>query len=83
MVEQRRVPHASGKDYERAFHGLEFPVAADEVRRHAADHGGLDREVLDVLERLPDESYDTLDDLLTGVRAVYSADGYAGERIPV
>jgi hypothetical protein len=40
------------------------------------DRGGLDREVLEVLDRLDEGAdFESVDQLLTAVRGVYTADG--------
>jgi hypothetical protein len=75
MQEYKRQPAATKDDYERALEGIEFPAAREAIMRTAHDRGGLDTEVLNVLRRLPDQDFDTLDDLLTAVRAVYADDG--------
>ena len=38
-----------------------------------SDTGGLDTEVLHVVQQLPDRSYESPDDVLAEVRSVYSA----------
>jgi hypothetical protein len=76
-------PHATGKDYERAFEGLEFPVAVHQVLRRAADTGGIDHEVSDILHKLPRDQYASLEELKSDVRTVYVANGYAEDALPV
>ena len=64
-------------EYLRAFEGLEYPTSRSAVINRAADTGGLDTEVLLTLERLPDRTYDSRDDLLQEVERAY-APGPAG-----
>jgi hypothetical protein len=76
-------PRATRQDYELAFNRLEFPLSKDAILIHARDHGGLDTEVQEMIEQLPDERYDSLDELHERLRAVYAAYGVAPEAIPV
>jgi Protein of unknown function (DUF2795) len=71
--EFRNEPAAQKDDYERAFEGMAFPASLPYIIRTAHDRGGIDREVLDILHRLPEQDYDTLDDLIGAVRAVYAS----------
>jgi hypothetical protein len=75
MQEYKNEPAAQKDDWERALEGLEFPASLVYIIRTARDRGGIDREVHAILERLPEQEYDTYDDLIAGVRAVYAADG--------
>ena len=68
-------PAAQKDDWERALEGLVFPASHLYIIRSARDHGGLDTEVIHVLQRLPEQDYDTREELLESVRAVYAADG--------
>lgn len=69
-------PAATRNDYEIALDGLEFPASLPAIVRTAADRGGIDREVLEVLGRLPDRRYESLEDLLEAVRESYRETGY-------
>jgi hypothetical protein len=51
------------RDFDRALEGLDFPTSRDAVVRTAADKGGLNGHVLDVLKQIPDQPYDTRDEL--------------------
>jgi hypothetical protein len=62
------------KDYERAFHGLAFPTSLSAVMKQASDHGGLNREVIEVIGRLPDRQYVSLEDLLAEVQQAYASE---------
>jgi hypothetical protein len=75
-------PHASAKDYERAFDGLEFPVAVHQVIRRAQDVGGLDREVDAILHKLPRDQYASVAELQGDIRAIYIAEGYPEDSLP-
>ena len=76
------MPHASKRDFEIAFTGLDFPTSKSAIVNRAWDNGGLDREVRDVLGQLPDRSYRTLEDLQEAVREVYVASGEQTEALP-
>lgn len=76
-------PHATDKDYARAFEGLEFPVAIHQIIRRAADTGGLDSEVQDVLHKLPRDQYASVEELKGDIRMIYVAEGYPEDTIPV
>jgi hypothetical protein len=76
-------PHAGKRDYERAFEGLVFPTSLSAVMKAARDKGGLDREVHEVIGRLRDREYASLDDLFAAVRAVYLHGGVPQEQAPV
>lgn len=64
-------PRATLEDYERALAGLQYPVSKPAVIRKARDHGGIDTEVADTLERLPDVSFDSFTELLDAIRVLY------------
>ena len=76
-------PHAGKRDYDAALEGLEFPTSLAAVIRTARDHGGIDREVSEMMARLPDRQFDSLEDLYAEIRGVYLADGVAEEDLPV
>jgi hypothetical protein len=78
-----KIPAAEPADYERAFEGLDFPVAKTAVLRHAHDHGGIDTEVIDTLGRLRQDEYETLDELRADLRALYIEAGYDETKLPV
>lgn len=71
--------NADRSEYLEAFEGLDFPTSKPAIVRKAADTGGLDNEVLFVLENLEDRTYQSPDDILADVERVYAAtDGLAG-----
>lgn len=67
--------NASPAEYDRAFSGLDFPAPRDAIVRAASDKGGLDNEVLFVLEQLPQGSYETRHELDSAVNDVYARTG--------
>jgi hypothetical protein len=66
---------ASRAEFQHALHGCEFPVARDEIIRHAQDTGGLDAEVVYVLEHLPKPSYTSMQELEEDMQVVYDTVG--------
>ena len=72
MQEHKNEPAAAKEDWERAFDGLVFPAAKPYILRKAHDHGGLDTEVLDILNRVPDDEYHELEALIAAIREIYS-----------
>ena len=82
-MQERKLPAAEPADYERALEGVDFPAAKDAILRHAQDRGGIDAEVTHMLERLPRDEYETLDDVRADVRALYAADGFDPSKLPV
>jgi len=76
-------PHAGKRDYEIAFEGIEFPSSLSAIIRSARDKGGIDREVHEMIVRLPDRQYDSLEDLSAEIRGLYRADGVPEDALPV
>jgi hypothetical protein len=76
-------PHAAKRDYERAFEGLEFPTSLSAVMKTASDRGGIDREVLEMIGRLPDRQYESVKDLFFELRQAYVGRQVPRELIPV
>ncbi len=77
------MPHASQRDYEVAFAGLEFPTSKAGVVNRARDNGGLDTEVFNTVARLPDQPFETIEELQQAVRDIYVADGTPVDSLPV
>jgi len=77
------MPHASKKDFEVAFTGLDFPTSKAAVVNRARDNGGLDREVKEIIVKLPDRTYASLEELQEAVRAAYLAEGVAEDAVPL
>lgn len=76
-IEEPALPerHAEPEEFRKALYGLDFPASRAAIHRKAQDKGGLDTEVLFILERLPDREYESLDDVLTELPDVYAAEG--------
>src|SRR3954468_12744614 len=64
-------PHATHAEYLQALYGVEFPAARDRIIQAARDKGGLDTEVMFILEHLPKDSYDTMQQLEADVLRAY------------
>ena len=67
--------HAQPREYRDALEGLDFPTSSSAIKRKAHDKGGLDTEVLFILDQLPDETYDSMDEIETAIEAVYAEAG--------
>lgn len=65
------MTNADRRDYTRALAGLDYPASRDAIVRKAADHGGLDTEVLYILENLSEDSYDTEYELQQAIDGAY------------
>jgi hypothetical protein len=76
-------PAAQRGEYDRALEGVDFPASKFEILERARDKGGLDHEVVAMLERLPKDEYETLEALAAAVREVYIADGYDASALPL
>jgi len=75
MADPLKQPAAQKDDWMRALEAIEYPTSIIPVRRSVMDVGGLDREVLDVLNRIDgDADFETEEDLIGAVRSVYAAD---------
>ncbi len=82
-VEVLCMPHAAKRDYEIAFAGLDFPTSKWAIVNRARDNGGIDREVSEILSRLDDRTYRSIEDLQEAVRAIYVAEGESPESLPL
>jgi hypothetical protein len=69
----RRERNADRGEYERGLDGLEYPASLDAIVRTARDKGGLDGEVIHVLERLPARTYESEAEVLAEVEQAYAA----------
>jgi hypothetical protein len=76
-------PAAQRGEYDRALEGVEFPASKFELLERARDKGGLDHEVIAMLERLPKDEYEALDALTAAIREMYIADGYDASALPI
>jgi hypothetical protein len=83
--EVRNVPHASRRDWELALGRLYYPISLPAVQQKTGpgELGGIDREVLSVLSRLPRESFDSQEELVQAIREVYVADGFPEDSLPI
>lgn len=61
------------KDFLHAFHGLAFPASRTQIVNAAKDTGGLNGNVILILEQLPERSYATTRDLADEVQRTYLA----------
>jgi len=55
----------------------------DHMVERARDKGGLDHEVIAMLERLPKDEYETIETLTAAIREMYIADGYDASALPL
>jgi hypothetical protein len=76
-------PHASRRDFELAFEGVEYPASYSEIIKRARDIGGIDREVHEMIGRLPDRQYESIEDLFAELRRAYLGAQAAPEEIPI
>lgn len=74
--------NAEPAEFIKAFVGLDFPTSKAAVMRKAHDKGGLDTEVIHVLQLIPDRTYDTPEDLNDAVMLVYDRGGALGDAGP-
>jgi len=72
MIERR---HAEQREFIDALEGLDWPASKAAIRNKAHDKGGIDTEVLWVLDRIADRPYDTFHDLRTEIDLVYRVEG--------
>lgn len=78
-----KVPAAQPDDWERALRGVDFPASKIGIVRDVRENGGIDSEVLKLLDRLPKDGYDTLEELQADIRAIYIEDGVAPNALPI
>lgn len=77
------MPNATKHDYELGLGGLDFPTSKAAVLNRARDNGGIDREVTLILSQLPNRSFESKEDLISGIRAIYVAKGESPDDLPV
>jgi hypothetical protein len=63
--------NADPRDFNRALAGIDFPTSRDAIVRGASDKGGINNEILRVLENIPDQTYETEADLMRAIDEVY------------
>jgi hypothetical protein len=71
----QQTPNADLREYEQALEGIDFPASRIAIHRKAADTGGLDTEVLLMLDRIPDRTYTSVDDVLREVQRAFAEQG--------
>ncbi len=74
--------HANRAEYLQALSGVKFPVSRDRLVESARDKGGLDAEVIFILEHLPRDSYATMQELEGDILRAYQATGGLGDGGP-
>jgi hypothetical protein len=67
--------NADPQEFDRALAGIDFPASRDGIVRGASDKGGLDNEVLYILEQLPDQTYDTRAEVDAAIEDAYARTG--------
>lgn len=72
-------PNADRAEYIQALYGVEFPASRDRIVQAARDKGGLDTEVMYILEHLPRDSYDSMPQLEGDILRAYQATGGMGD----
>jgi hypothetical protein len=76
---RREVIHmarnADQAEFDRALAGVEFPSSREGIVRAAADKGGLDNEVLFILENIRDRTYESAADVQGAIEDVYARTG--------
>jgi hypothetical protein len=78
-----KIPAAQPDDWERALRGVDFPASKVAIVRDVHENGGIDREVLTMLDRLPRDEYESLEELQAEVRALYTDAGFDSARLPL
>ena len=66
-------PYVDPKDFLHAFHGLDFPASRSQLVGAAKDTGGLNGNVMLILEQLPERMYATTKDLIDEIQRMYVA----------
>ena len=74
--------NAEPQEYMKSLHGLDFPASKSGIVRKAHDTGGIDTEVISVLGRIEDRTYESPQDLAAEVERVYAAGGGLGNAGP-
>jgi hypothetical protein len=66
------MPMIDPRDFDRALEGIDFPTSRDAILRSAEDKGGINRLALDVLALIPDQPYDTREELQLAIAEAYA-----------
>jgi Protein of unknown function (DUF2795) len=80
---QRKVPAAQPDDWERALRGVDFPISKLGLTRDVRENGGIDHEVLDMIAKLPNDGWDSQEELVADIRAQYVDDGFDPAALPL
>ena len=67
------------KDFLLALHGVDFPASRSQIVNAAKDTGGLNGDVLLVLEQIPERTYASPQDLTDEVQRTYGATNSNGD----
>ena len=81
---QKKEPAAQSADWERALEGIDFPISQPALVRSAHDKGGIDSEVIHMLERLHENAeFESRDQLTEAIRDMYAQDGFGTSGLPI
>ena len=67
------------KDFLHACHRLDFPASRSQIVGAAKDTGGLNGDVLLILEQLPERMYATPEDLTAEIQRIYEPSSTNGD----
>jgi hypothetical protein len=67
------------KDFLHALRGLDFPASRSQIVGAAKDTGGLNGNVLLILEQLPERTYETSKDLTAEIQRIYEPSSTNGD----
>jgi hypothetical protein len=75
-------PNAAPDEFVKGMAGLDFPASKSAIKKAVHDKGGLDTEVLHILDRIRDRTYEDAADVGREVRRVYEEFGGLGDGGP-
>jgi hypothetical protein len=78
----RDETNATKPEYLQALYGVEFPASRDRIVQAARDKGGLDTEVMYIFEHLPEDSYESMQQLEGDILRAYEKTGGMGDGGP-
>jgi hypothetical protein len=67
--------NADPAEFDRALAGVDFPASRAGIVRAASDKGGLDNEVLFILEQLSESTFETRAELDREIDEIYQRTG--------
>jgi hypothetical protein len=67
--------NASTADFNRALAGIDFPASHDGILHAASDKGGIDNEVLFILEHIPERTYESRQEVDRAIEEAYALTG--------